>query len=221
MNIEQLGSQELLVGKFDAVIALGKNWRLPIEKKGKLHLSLKSKMTTIAVGELYIQGKVKKIIFSTGKTAGKDSKGIDFPSEAEEMKLFLRKHFSIDEIPDEDIILETNSFDTAGNAAEVKKILEAEKMERSLLLTIETHLERSQELFENYGVSITNSLSSESVLQNRSRWHELLVEKYHSSKKHRQEKFKEKLGKLLVKTIDAKGKRLRSVTTLTRHRTKG
>ncbi len=221
MNIEQLGNKELLVGKFDVVIALGKNWRLPIEKNSRIHLSLESKMTTIAAGELYIQGKVNKIIFSTGKTAGKDSEGIDFLSEAEEMKSYLRNYFSIDQIPDEDIILEINSFDTAGNAEEVKKILETEKMERSLLLTVETHLERSQELFENHGVLISNSLSSESVLRQRSKWHELLVEKYHSSKKHRQEKFKEKLGQLLVATIDSKGKWLRSLTTLTRHRTKG
>ena len=70
--------------KFQAVIVLGKNWReYPSEKPTqdwKLRLSIESEMSALAAGELFKQGRTERIIFSGGRTAGKD-----LPSEAAAM----------------------------------------------------------------------------------------------------------------------------------------
>lgn len=173
-NIERYPAQnpELVPQKFDAVVALGKNWRLPVgtdktHPKGggpRVNLSIESKITTLAAAELYLSGRANKIIFSTGKTAGKDAQGNDYPTEAEAMYEFMRRSVSEEAIPDSDVILETTSFDTAGNAEEVKKILDRENIGKNIaVLTIGYHSFRAGKLFENYGLK-TKVLRSEDVL---------------------------------------------------------
>ncbi len=87
---------------FDALVVLGKNWReYPPGKepqKFKLRLSIESKMSVLAAGEMFKEGLIDKIIFSTGKTAGKE-----YPSEGEEMIKYLKERYP--DIPEEAIIL--------------------------------------------------------------------------------------------------------------------
>src|ERR1035437_5834978 len=191
--------------EFGAVIALGKNWRLPITGGPRIDLSLESKMTALAAGQMYKDGKVGKIIFSTGKTAGKDSNGNDYPTEAAEMNRFMRIFFPLDEIPVEDVIVEAESFDTAGNAQEVKQILQKENIKNPALLTVGFHLPRSKKLFANYGVGIRKAFSSEDVLKGRNPHYEKFLSDYFWSTRHIKELGKESIGVGLVYTIDPKG----------------
>lgn len=161
MEKEKYGISENDKPRFDAVVALGKNWRrnlsgvtrqefthLVRDESGKplidwennpltnksyrIYLSLESKMTALAAGQMYVEGKAGKIIFSTGETAGKDPEGNPYPTEAEEMKRFMRIFFPKDVIPESAIELESQSFDTAGNAEEVKKCFKKKEFRVSL-----------------------------------------------------------------------------------------
>ncbi len=220
MNHENLpeNADKRIEPEFGAVIALGKNWRLPITGGPRIDLSLESKMTALAAGQMYRDGKVGKIIFSTGKTAGKNSEGNDYPTEAEEMRRFMRIFFPIDEIPEEDVIVEAESFDTAGNAQEVRHILLKENIKNPALLTVGFHLPRSKKLFANYDVSIKKAFSSEDVLKGRNPHYKKFLSDYFWSKRHIKEIAKETIGVGLVYTIDPKGERLRRITTKTRNR---
>jgi uncharacterized SAM-binding protein YcdF (DUF218 family) len=201
--------------ELDAVVALGKNWDFSIEGK-RIYLSLESKLTALAAAELYVRKKVKKIIYSGGETAGLGINGKPFPSEAEEMKKFIRIFFKKDEIPDKEIILEEKSIDTAGNAEEVGKIIKAKKFENIGLLTVGFHLPRAKEIFKNHKVSITEYFSSEEVLKNKNLYYDNLINDYYWSTKYLTEIVKEAVGLGLVYTIDPKGKILREITSRTR-----
>src|SRR5258708_6285935 len=107
-----------------ALVVLGKNLGVgethETIKSDNFHLSTDSRMNAIAAGMEWQPGL--KIIFSTGVTTkGVDSKGREIYSEAREMADYMKKKFP--HIPNEDIILEENSIDTAGNAEEVAKIV--------------------------------------------------------------------------------------------------
>lgn len=213
--------------KFDAVIALGKNWRLPIGKDNthplggspQIDLSIESKMTALAAGQMYVDGCTNKIIFSTGQTAGKDKQGNYYPTEAEEMKRFMRIFFPENEIPESAIETQTKSFDTAGDAEEDKKILEREDIKNVALLSVGSHLWRSKRLFENYGVRIKKAIASQDILKGRNPHYDKLIQDYFWSTRHLKEIIKETIGVGLVYTIDPKGERLRKATIKTRNRT--
>jgi uncharacterized SAM-binding protein YcdF (DUF218 family) len=240
--------------EYDVVVALGKNWRRnltgnvseqviekiyrdekgnvlhdwnnrPIIKyKSRIYLSLESKMIALAAGELYAQGKAGKIIFSTGETAGKDPLGNPYPTEANEMKKFMRIYYPEHIIPEKAIIVENKSFDTAGNAEEVGKILKEKHIESVALLSVGFHLFRAKRLFSNYGVGVDHTFGSEGVLMERYprykrfiRGHNL-IHGYHRSKQYFVEAGKEIIAAGLVYTVDPKGEKLRQKTLKTRHR---
>jgi len=213
---EKLFPVEKKKPQFDAVVALGKNWRLPVDGM-RIYLSIESKMTALAAGELYTQGKVGKIIFSTGETAGENPEGSPYPTEAEEMKRFMRIFFPEEEIPESAIELETHSFDTAGNAEEVKKIAERENLSKIALLTVGFHLERSMRFFESYGVNPKKGFASEQILRRRSKHYRKFLREYHESDRFQDlEGLESKVN--MISKIDRKGKVIRLVTKVTRHR---
>ena len=202
--------------KFDAIIALGKNWRLPIEGS-RIYLSIESKITAIAAGQMYVDGRAGGIIFSTGQTAGINKEiGQPYPTEAEEMKRFMRIYFNEDQIPESAIKTEAISFDTAGNAEEVKKILEDEKLKKVAVLTIGSHKRRSGKIFANYGVSVT-AIASQDVLKNRNGHYDKFLNEYAWSTRHAKELLKETILNTLL-FVDPKGEKLRAVTTKSRNR---
>jgi len=203
--------------KFNAVVALGKNWEFAMGGK-RVFLSLESRITALAAAELYLEKRIKCIIFSGGETAGNDPQGNPYPSEAEEMKKYLRIFFSEEEIPDRAIILEVNSFDTAGNAEEVKKVIRKRNLKAICLLTVALHMPRAKKLFGNYGIKITETFSSEEILKGRNEFYDKLVGDYDWSTRYIAELIKETVGVGLVNTIDPKGEILRKVTAITRHR---
>lgn len=195
----------------DALIVLGKNWKEyppnPVPKSWKIHLSIESKLTCLAVGEIYKKLKPYKIIFSSGKTAGKD-----WPSEAEAMWNYTKNRFP--NIPNNKIILEEESIDTAGNAEKAYGILQKYKIKHVVLLTISSHLPRSVRIFANYGIK-TNGTSSQEILRN-SKNYKNFVKEYDRSGKV----IKENLMEIVLRAIlhiDPKGKLLRIVTRKLRH----
>lgn len=202
--------------KFDAVVALGKNWRLPIDGS-RIHLSIESKMTAIAAGQMFVDGKTNEIIFSTGHTAGLDKETRQlYPTEAEEMKRFMRIFFSEDQIPESAIRTEIVSFDTAGNAEKVKKIIGDEKLRKVAVLTIGSHKLRSKKLFANFGIPVT-AIASQDVLKGRNPHYEKFLHDYAWSARHTKELLKETaLNTLLF--VDPKGEKLRLATKRSRDR---
>lgn len=213
---QQLFSAEKKKPQFDAVAALGKNWRLPVEGM-RIYLSLESKMTALAAGELFVQGKVGKIIFLTAETAGNDPQGNPYPGEAEEMKRFMRIFFPEDVIPENAIEIDTHSFDTAGNAEEMKRIAERERLSKIALLTVGFHLERSMRFFESYGVRVKKGFASEKILRGRSSHYKKFFRRYFGSERYDDlESLESKVN--LISKIDRKGKVIRLVTQVTRHR---
>ena len=194
--------------QFQAVIVLGKNWRRYPPKGApedwRLHLSIESKMSALAAGEMHRSGCADTIIFSTGRTAG-----TRWPSEARAMKNFLMQRYA--GIADDAVILEEDSIDTIGNAEEVLKILETLGTEKVALLTVGFHLERSKNIFEKMGIAVVG-FSSEEFLCKRSRHYEAFVARFLGSARVKVETVKETiLGGILM--VDPRGKGLREVTT--------
>lgn len=198
--------------KFDGLVVLAKGWReytIGGAKEGfRFHLSMESKMTSLAAGEMLKAGLADIVIFSGGKTAGKD-----LPSEAKALWDYTKSKYP--DIPEEKIVIEEESFDTIGAAEKVYDILEKFKLKNVALLTIGFHLPRSEKIFTNYGIKV-HGIPSEEVLRNRSPDYQRFLERYLSSSRVRTEKIKEAILRGLL-IIDAKGKIPRLLTKRIRH----
>jgi len=192
------------------IVALGKNIGVRYTPAGIRtkpdHLSPESKINTYATGLSWKEGDA--IIFSTGQTAGG---GI--PSEARLMKGYLKRVFP--KIPDSDIVLEEKSIDTAGNAEEVGKILKTKGVENVTLLSTGFHVGNATILFERYGLKVRDVIISEKVMEEHSR-HPKRVRTYFNSDVIKKERKKEFLRRVLLSTIDRKGKILRWLTSKSR-----
>lgn len=198
----------------EVVIAHGKNWReYPPAGASPdtftLHLSLESKMTALAASELYHQGKTKKVLFSTGDTAGRN-----FPSESQAMIDYLARVGR--SIPEEDVLMEEVSFDTPGNAEESKRIVEKHGLHDVALLTVSDHLPRTADLYVNYGQSTSTSYASETIVQHISPHHEKFVNRYAKSPRRRLEQVKEFILRTETR-VDKKGVLPRLLTKKIRH----
>lgn len=151
-------------------IALGKNWR-PKKKWSKklepwMQLSLESKLTAQAASLLYLQGEISRIIFSTGQTAGPD-----WPSEATAMAEYAQYIMSV---PAKAIVVEEVSLDTPGNAEEVRNMTN----QAEFLISIGSHLKRSDSYFKQCGIKVKRLVASEQVVATRSKYHYRLVHRY-------------------------------------------
>jgi uncharacterized SAM-binding protein YcdF (DUF218 family) len=151
-----------------------------------------------------------EILFSTGETAGE---GV--PAESDAMRSYLMSRFP--EIPEEDIELEDNSIDTAGNAEEVASQLEenGEMPENIGLLTVGYHVPAAEKLFKRYGVPVTQTFSAEEVLKNRGQSFKQYAEAWEQTDRIKNEYKKEKFRNWLLH-IDRKGKLLRLITQRSR-----
>jgi uncharacterized SAM-binding protein YcdF (DUF218 family) len=160
-----------------AVAALGKNWRLPIDPHDPApRLSIESAETTLAAAEKIIRGEADVVVFLTGKTAGEYTPSpiesaliqppFERPGESTQMRNFLRRFYTEEQIPEERIILDPTSFDTAGNADEFKKISADPdlKIGEFDLLTVGYHLRRAKRIFKSWGLKYENAEKSEAVL---------------------------------------------------------
>ena len=138
------------------------------------------------------------------------------------MRRYMQSHQREFKIPEESIALEEASIDTAGNAEEVAKWLEAKrtldgKEYASIgLVTVGYHIKRATKLFKNFGVPIDRKYKSEQIVAVRSPKHETLVEKWRKSGNVLVESyFKEPILRG-ISTFDKQGKTLRKITQKSR-----
>jgi uncharacterized SAM-binding protein YcdF (DUF218 family) len=197
----------------DLLIVLGKNIGVRSSpediRNHPDHLSNESRMSVVAAGLLYEPGI--QLLFSGGHTAGED-----VPTEAEAMRDFLFTHFP--DIPEEAVLLENNSIDTASNAEEVISMLTrpgSKHYQHINLLTVGYHLPGAQKIFDNFGVPIEQGVASETVISKLSADQEAFVEQWSHSRKVKLEKAKEAFRGLLL-TVDPDGKMLRQITQKSR-----
>lgn len=178
---ESIKEQEPNPKEIEALIVLGKNKGMtrgnPTPNPNtKDVLSMESKMAALAAGWLYLQsqGRMKKIIFSGGKTSGSN-----WSSEALSMANYLKRHYP--EIPPEALILEESSLDTASNALELKKLLEPVREQdpsgKVGLLTASSHLKRASSHMRAANLEFEN-FEIEKVLTKISPRHQKFVEAY-------------------------------------------
>lgn len=191
---------EKIPDHFDAVIVLGKNWReypKTNTRPDDLKLSIESKMSAIAGAEMIRAGLADKIILSTGKTAGQE-----FPSEAEAMRDYIVKKY--ENISTKDILIETQSKDTHGNAEEVLKIIQEHNLKTLALLTVGFHLERAEQIFNNHNID-TFPFPSEDFLLQRSSHYQKFVTDFQKSSHIQVEQIKEWILRHFL-ILDPKGK---------------
>ncbi len=152
----------------NAAICIGHNWERPNINRTEngapvFELTVNSKINALVGLLLYELGLSKKIIFSSGRTAG-----AQHPSEAEEMFLFIQRiatQFKLGELNSSDFILEDKSWDTDTNARFTKEIFKRENMHSAILVGISYHLNRAIPLFPQNGFNdIVINLPSERIL---------------------------------------------------------
>lgn len=208
MSEEKIQSNEVIPETPDLLIVLGKNIGVdssPADiRKDPSHLSADSRINVLAAGMSYKPGM--KILLSSGHTAGQD-----YPSEAGAMRRFLRLNFP--DIPDADVMLEEVSIDTASNAKEVGGMIDDKDYERIAILSTGYHVQNASTLFENYGVRVDDTVAAEDILRARSPGDERYVKAWKELDRIKKERRNEILRKLLLSTMDRKGKWLRRLVT--------
>jgi uncharacterized SAM-binding protein YcdF (DUF218 family) len=143
-----------------AIVAHGKNWEVPVPPDpADIQLSLDSRLTAMAAGVLYTEGVADRIVFSTGHTAGEA-----YPTEAAAQLGHMRHFFPEEEIPQEDVSLEEDSFDSAGNIEGVKAMVDAGLISGVHLLTVGYHLPRLRRLARRHGLPVLGTYASDKVV---------------------------------------------------------
>lgn len=207
--------------KFDAIVALGENYRLGWNKdhlrKDPRHLSTDSKMVATAAAMYLMSRNTREVIFSTGHTAGDD-----IPSEAVAMKSYAQRKFK-DKLPTSSVMrVDEESKDTSTNAEELAKKLANRGYDRVALLAPSYHRKRAMGLFEAWGVHIVKFLPAEEKLRVRTNsqgsiHHELYVQRLKRSPRWFAETIKEfLLNAERYLLFDPRGIILRKITQRTR-----
>lgn len=129
------------VPEADVIVVLG--CELKRNKAGEIVPGMESKMRALGALELLKEGKAKRIMFTGGVAKEFPGKSI-----AEAMKEYVMKYG----VPEENILLETESKNTAENIKNTLDILamEKEKAQSISLLTNEYHLGRAKQLLGNF-----------------------------------------------------------------------
>ena len=215
---------DFIIKKFDLLVVLGKNWenyppRFAKPENWQIQLSPESKISALAGAEMLRAGLTEKVIFVSGKTAGKI-----WPSEARAMLDFIKSSYS--GATEENFILEEESFDTAGNAEKIAELLKFQKprpglgfqdlvLKRVALMTIGYHLPRALRIFREYGMNLPG-FASETELVKLSLKNKYFVDYHLSSLRYKLEVFKE-MALFVIQFFDRKGKFLRHFSKLARH----
>ena len=101
----------------------------------------------------------RRIVFSTGKTAGEE-----YPTEAGAQSAWMRDYFTEEEIPKEHVILEEESFDTAGNVEAMRNMVDKGLIGGVHLLTVWYHGPRLRKLAERYKLPVIGASASDKVV---------------------------------------------------------
>lgn len=168
---------------FDAIIVHGAG--IKQRKNGSFHPGFFGKMRTIAGAEAYRIGLADNLIFTGGKTMGKDN-----PSEAESMNYLTTNFYKKDpktttssnepskfsSIPTNVIYLEEESKDTSDNLLKIIKLCQEKGWRKIGYITNEFHIPRTMQLAKNLGLELV-PISAENILIKRSSKYKHLIEK--------------------------------------------
>lgn len=128
------------------IVVLGGYVSPPTETDPRGRLGWDSFNRCLRAEELYRQGPPCTILI-TGGDMFPDEPG---PAIAEAMGGFLAQYG----VPQEDLLLETQSLNTYENAVQTKRLLEARGVQRVLLVTDALHLRRAEACFRRQGIEI-------------------------------------------------------------------
>lgn len=149
-------------------VAEGKNWVRfgPFKPRDpeRLKLSREAKMTALAGMALLITKQVGVVLYTGGKTAGRE-----YPSESSEMRKFAAAEFGI-KLPSDDptlggkLLVDEVSWDTASGLREADKLRQALGDAVLLLVTVGLHMERTEYLANSLEIPYEAAFVSEGVL---------------------------------------------------------
>ncbi len=203
------GLKQMVQGKIDRMLGHES------EKPFKLKLSKDSRITALAAGIIWeyyakIQEKPPILIFSTGKTAGKDQL-----SEAQAMIDYMKIRFP--DIPEDFIKLEDESYDTPGNIINSKQKIKELGLKNVGYLTVGYHNPRVAILMDYYDLPIQTIHPTEQILRRRSRRHSAFVEGYTHSKEWQRHR-KGEATLIMLSNFDLGRKSLATMAKVIRHR---
>lgn len=106
--------------------------------------------------QLFMQGKVEKIIVVGGKIEG----------SSKENSAVMQKYLLQQNIPENNIIQVPSKSSTLGNAAAIKKYFSRKQIEKVKigLLTSKYHLPRAMKIFEKYGLNFEPIAAEEMIM---------------------------------------------------------
>jgi uncharacterized SAM-binding protein YcdF (DUF218 family) len=133
----------------DAIVVLGGSVTPP-ESPGQLVDLAGGADRVWHAGRLYKAGKAPLILLSGGSDPD-----YSVMSEAEAMQVFLRDLG----VPDEAMLLETESGNTQQSAENTARLLQARGIHRVLLVTSALHMERALHEFEGQGLEVTPAVT--------------------------------------------------------------
>ena len=144
-----------------AILALGKNWELPVPPDpADIRLSIESEMTAEAAGILFVQGLGNLIIFSAGQTAGPN-----YPSESSKMRESMYRHFDESEVPLSKTVLQEASYTTETDLCYAKELLPELGIDEVVLLSIGYHVPRANRSARIRDVPVSAAYKSDYVLR--------------------------------------------------------
>lgn len=148
---------DLLTTKYDGAIVLGGLGSID-ERLGKINFSYGGDRLFQTL-RLYKSGRLDRIIFTGG------SGSVEFPSHRE--GIYVYKYLRALQIPDSDLVIESNSKNTYENAVFTKKMVDSLHLKQHfLLVTSAAHMPRAMAVFKKAGFTditpyVTNRLSGE------------------------------------------------------------
>lgn len=202
-------SRDQVPPKIDCLVVLGKNlgqgiWNKQTAQEIPYNLSLDSKINTRAAGELYEPGR--KILLSGGHTIGEG-----FPSQPEAAKRFLQDIYP--DIPDEDILIDDQGFDTAKSAEYLAHLAKDGKFKHFAAVSEAFHLVYTYPLFRQYGAPELALIASEDIVAETNEQFAKIIDIWKNSKRVDGEvdyAYNTRLAKVL--TTDVRGAETRERT---------
>lgn len=196
------------------VVVLGSSWE-DFKEGEHPELSTDSKLRTLAAGVLASEKDISQLIFAGGRTAGPEN-----PSEAQEMKRYLKENFSNLEVS---IKLDSESFDTIENAKFVNEIAGKTDLSKVFVVTNEYHRERVSAIFEYVGMPV-EVVAAEDVLRRTYQKdkgenyypYKKFIEQHLNSGEIKRKEFLE-VGLRVINKLDPEGRLLTSLAKKLRH----
>lgn len=152
------------IKNYDVAIVLGGASRIELEDTNRVFLNENAGDRIIHSIQLYKEGRVKKILFTSGSAA---LTGLKISEASQAKKIFYKLG-----VPKEDLIIEDKSRNTFENALFSKTILDSCcKSQKYLLISNGIHLKRGLACFKKLGIECTPFSVDNDGAYDKSEWH--------------------------------------------------